>query len=63
MKRMKRIRLTVIAEGATRYSEKRSNMLTWFQYGLWGHKIFFGVWNNKELLSEIFHSIIDFVLE
>ena len=31
MKRMKRRRLTVIAEGATRYSEKISNMLTWFK--------------------------------
>ena len=40
MKRMKRRRLTVIAEGATRYSEKISNMLTWFKYGLWTHKIY-----------------------
>ncbi len=63
MKRMKRRRLTVIAEGATRYSEKISNMLTWFKYGLWTHKIYLWCLNNKELLSEIFHSIIDFVFE
>lgn len=63
MKRMKRRRLTVIAEGATRYSEKRSNMLTWFHYGRLALKIYLWCFDNKELLSEIFHYIIDFVFE
>lgn len=63
MKRMKRRRQTVIAEGTTRYSEKRSNMLTWFQYGRLARKIYLWCLDNKELLSEIFHSIIDFVFE
>ena len=63
MKRMKRRRLTVIAEGATRYGEKRSNMLTWFHYGRWALKFYLWCLDNKELLSEIFHSIIDFVFE
>ena len=63
MKRMKRRRQTVIAEGAIRYSEKRSNMLTWFQYGRLARKIYLWCLDNKELLSEIFHSIIDFVFE
>lgn len=63
MKRMKRRRQTVIAEGATRYSEKRSNMLTWFQYGRLARKIYLWCLDNKELLGEIFHSIIDFVFE
>lgn len=63
MKRMKRRHLTVIAEGATRYCEKRSNMLTWFHYGRWALKFYLWCLDNKELLSEIFHSIIDFVFE
>lgn len=66
MKRKKRRRLTVIAEGATRYSEnseKRSNMLTARKYGRLALKIFLWCLNNKELLSEIFHSIIDFVFK
>ena len=64
MKRIKRRRLTVIAEGATRYSKKKSNKFTWFHhYGRLALKIFLWCLNNKELLSEIFHSIIDFVFE
>ena len=62
MKRKKRFS-TVATENATRYSEKRSNMLTWFQYGRLALKIYLWCLDNKELLSEIFHSIIDFVFE
>lgn len=63
MKRMKRRHLTVIAEGATRYSEKRSNTFTWFQYGWLAHKIYLWICDNKEFIHEVLHSIIDFVLE
>lgn len=62
MNRRKRS-LTVATENATRYSKKKSNKFTWFQYGWWVHKIYLWFLDNKELLSEIFHSIIDFVLE
>ena len=62
---MKNIRtLNVATENATRYSKKKSNKFTWFQYyGRLALKICLWCLENKELLSEIFHSIIDFVLE
>lgn len=56
--------LTVATENATRYSKKKSNKFTWFHYyGRLALKIFLWCLSNKELLSEIFHSIIDFVFE
>lgn len=55
--------LTVATENATRYSKKKSNKFTWFKYVLWSHKIYLWCLDNKELLSEIFLSIIDFVFE
>lgn len=54
---------TVATENATRYSKKKGNKFTWFKYVLWAHKIYLWCLDNKELLSEIFHSIIDFVFE
>ena len=62
MKRKKRFS-TVATENAIRYSKKKSNKFTWFKYVLWAHKIYLWCLDNKELLGEIFHSIIDFVLE
>ena len=56
MKREKKS--TVVAtENATRYSKKKSNKFTWFKYVLWAHKIYLWCLDNKELISEIFHSI------
>ena len=64
MKIRRKSPLNVATENATRYSKKkRSNMLTWFLYGRLSLKIYLWCLNNKELLSEIFHSIIDFVFE
>ena len=62
MKRKKKIS-TVATENATRYSKKESNKFTLFQYVLWALKIFLWVCDNKELIHETIHSIIDFVLE
>lgn len=62
MKRKKRFS-TVATENATRYSKKKSNKFTWFKYVLWAHKIYLWCLDKKELLSEIFHSITDFVFE
>ena len=53
----------VANENATRYSKKKSNQFTWFQYGWCAHKIYLWCLDNKELISEIFHFIIDFVFE
>lgn len=63
MKRKKRFSTVVATENATRYSKKKSNKFTWFKYVLWAHKIYLWCLENKELLSEIFHSITDFVFE
>lgn len=64
MKIRKKSPLNVATENATRYSKKKSNKFTWFHYyGRLVLKIFLWCLNNKELLSEIFHSIIDFVFE
>lgn len=54
--------LNVASENATRYSKKKSNKFTWFHYGRLALKIYLWCLGNKELLSEIFHSVIDFVL-
>ena len=56
---------TVATENATRYSKKKSNKFNWFHYyyGRLALKIYLWCLNSKELLSEIFHSIIDFVFE
>lgn len=62
MKRKRRFS-TVATENATRYSKKKSNKFTWSYYGRLSLKIYLWCLDNKELLSEIFHSIIDFVLE
>lgn len=59
----KRFSTVVATENATRYSKKKSNKFTWFKYVLWAHKIYLWCLENKELLSEIFHSITDFVFE
>lgn len=59
----KRFSTVVATENATRYSKKKSNKFTWFKYVLWAHKIYLWGLDNKELISEIFHSIIDFVFE
>lgn len=63
MKRKKKFSTVVATENATRYSKKKSNKFTWFKYVLWAHKIYLWCLDNKELISEIFHSIIDFVFE
>lgn len=65
MKNIRKRPLNVATENATRYSKKKSNKFTWFQYyyGRLALKICLWCLENKELLSEIFHSIIDFVLE
>lgn len=63
MKREKRFSTVVATENATRYSKKKSNKLTWFQYGWCAHKIYLWCLENKEPLCEILHSIIDYVLE
>lgn len=63
MKKKRKTSFTVAYENATRYDEKRSNMFTWFQYGWLAHKIYLWVCDNKELIHETLHSIIDFVLE
>ena len=63
MKRKKKIS-TVATENATRYSKKKRNKFTWFHYyGRLALKIYLWCLENKELLSEIYHSIIDFVFE
>lgn len=63
MKRKKKIS-NVATENATRYSKKKSNKCTWFHYyGRLALKIYLWCLDNKELLSEIFHYIIDFVFE
>lgn len=62
MKRKRRFS-TVATENANRYSKKKSNKFTWSYYGRLALKIYLWCLDNKELLSEIFHSIIDFVLE
>ena len=55
---------TVATENATRYSKKKGNKFTWFHYyGRWALTFYLWYLDNKELLSEIFHSIIDFVFE
>lgn len=54
---------TVATKNVTRYSKKESNKFTLFQYVLWALKIFLWVCDNKELIHETIHSIIDFVLE
>lgn len=59
----RRKKMNVANENATRYSKKKSNKFTWFQYGWCAHKIYLWCLDNKELISEIFHSIIDFVFE
>lgn len=62
MKREKKS--TVTTENATRYSKKKGNKFTWVHYyGRWALKFYLWCLDNKELLSEIFHSIIDFVFE
>ena len=63
MKIRRKSPLNVATENATRYSKKKSNKFTWFHYGRLSLKIFLWCLNNKELLSEIFHFIIDFVFE
>lgn len=64
MKRKKRFSTVVATENATRYSKKKSNKFTWLHYyGRLALKIYLWCLNNKELLNEIFHSIIDFVFE
>lgn len=64
MKNRRKRPLNVATENATRYNKKKSNKFTWFHYyGKLALKIFLWCLNNKELLSEIFHSIIDFVFE
>ena len=60
---MKRRRLAALAEGATRYGEKRSNTFIWFQYGWLAHKLYLWACDNKESIHEILYSIIDFVLK
>ena len=56
--------MNVATENATRYSKKKSNKFTWFHYyGKLALKICLWCLDNKELLSEIFYSIIDFVFE
>ena len=63
MKRKKKFS-NVATENATRYSKKKSNKCTGFHYyGRLALKIYLWCLNNKELLNEIFHSIIDFVFE
>ena len=62
MKRKKRFS-TVATENVTRYSKKKGNKFNWFHYGRWALKFYLWCLDNKELLSEIFHSIIDFVFE
>ena len=63
MKRKKKFS-NVATENATRYSKKKSNKCTWFHYyGRLALKIYLWCLNNKELLNEISHSIIDFVFE
>lgn len=60
----KRFSTVVATENATRYSKKKSNKFTWFHYyGRWALKFYLWCLDNKELLSEIFHTIIDFVFE
>lgn len=63
MKIKRKSPLNVATENATRYSKKKSNKFTLFQYVLWAHKIFLWVCDNKELIHETLHSIIDFILE
>ena len=63
MKNIRKRPLNVATENATRYSKKKSNKFTWSYYGRLALKICHWCLNNKELLSEIFHSIIDFVFE
>ena len=63
MSKTQRRHLTVNTESATRYNKKKSNKFTWFKYVLWAHKIYLWCLDNKELISEIFHFIIDFVFE
>lgn len=63
MSETQRSHLTVNTESATRYGEKIINLFTWFHYGRLALKIYLWCLDNKELLSEIFHSIIDFVFQ
>ena len=63
MKKREKRFSTVATENATRYSKKKSNKFTWFHYGRLALQINLWCLDNKELLSEIFHSIIDFVFE
>lgn len=64
MKIRRKSPLNVATENAIRYSKKKSNKFTWFHnYGRLALKIYLWCLDNKELLSEIFHSIIDFVFE
>ena len=64
MKNRRKNPLNVATENATRYSKKKSNVFTWFHYyGKLALKICLWCLDNKELLSEIFHSIIDFVFK
>ena len=63
MSKTQRSHLTVNTESATRYGEKIMNLFTWFRCRRLALKIYLWCLDNKELLSEIFHSIIDFVFE
>lgn len=63
MTKSERSHLTATTESATRYSEKRINLITYFRYGWLAHKIYLWCLDNKELLSETFHSIIESALE
>lgn len=45
----KKKKMNVANENATRYSKKKSNKLTWFQYGWWLIRFIFGVWKTKNL--------------
>lgn len=59
MSKTQRSHLTVNTESATRYGEKIINLFTWFHYGRLALKIYLWCLDNKELLSEIFHSILN----
>ena len=63
MKRKKKFS-NVATENANKKRKKKSNKCTWFHYyGRLALKIYLWCLDNKELISEIFHFIIDFVFE
>lgn len=58
----KRRHSTVTTEKATRYDEKRINLLTWFLFVRKAYKIYLFISDNKDQIYETLHSITDWIL-